>query len=256
MDIECNCVTEDLVIANGKMDQLRNECANLQAEKRIWEDKALSMGCSHLSTSWRTFRRCMMTLSVRVRTTDVDSRVRFSLSIRAGVRAEGGVASLAAWWYDGNISSRHRVTSGGGKSAHGTGMRSRVHGPAVVCTAAEAGTLCNEWACGLSATMMLSPSLIQHEPEGVVHIPCAPPHEDLMKHTCPLSILAHARWWYDGNISSRHHMMSGGGKSAHGTGVRSRVHGPAAVHTAAEAGAMQQVGTWGLLTSPVHPYAQ
>ena len=37
MDIECNRVTEDLVAANGKMDQLRNECANLRAEKRIWE---------------------------------------------------------------------------------------------------------------------------------------------------------------------------------------------------------------------------
>jgi nucleoprotein TPR len=49
VDIECNRVTEDLVVANGKMDQLRNECANLRAEKRIWEDKALSMGRSHLS---------------------------------------------------------------------------------------------------------------------------------------------------------------------------------------------------------------
>ena len=37
VDIECNRVTEDLVAANGKMDQLRNECANLRAEKRIWE---------------------------------------------------------------------------------------------------------------------------------------------------------------------------------------------------------------------------
>jgi nucleoprotein TPR len=37
VDIECNRVTEDLVAANGKMEQLRNECANLRAEKRIWE---------------------------------------------------------------------------------------------------------------------------------------------------------------------------------------------------------------------------
>ena len=37
VDIECNRVTEDLVAANGKTDQLRNECANLRAEKRIWE---------------------------------------------------------------------------------------------------------------------------------------------------------------------------------------------------------------------------
>ena len=74
VDIECNRVTEDLVAANGKMDQLRNECANLRAEKRIWEvsvacpgvlevltwaqsvegrlveeNKALSMERSHLS---------------------------------------------------------------------------------------------------------------------------------------------------------------------------------------------------------------
>ncbi|KAH9056279.1 hypothetical protein EDB87DRAFT_1637584 [Lactarius vividus] len=58
VDIECNRVTEDLVAANGKIDQLRNECANLRAEKRIWEsvegrlveeNKALSMERSHLS---------------------------------------------------------------------------------------------------------------------------------------------------------------------------------------------------------------
>ncbi|KAH9974884.1 hypothetical protein BGW80DRAFT_1444514 [Lactifluus volemus] len=58
VDIECNRVTEDLVAANGKMDQLRNECANLRAEKKIWEsvesrlveeNKALSMERSHLS---------------------------------------------------------------------------------------------------------------------------------------------------------------------------------------------------------------
>ncbi|KAH9035766.1 hypothetical protein EDB85DRAFT_841962 [Lactarius pseudohatsudake] len=58
VDIECNRVTEDLIAANGKMDQLRNECANLRAEKRIWEsvesrlveeNKALSMERSHLS---------------------------------------------------------------------------------------------------------------------------------------------------------------------------------------------------------------
>ncbi|KAH9169938.1 hypothetical protein EDB89DRAFT_1980725 [Lactarius sanguifluus] len=58
VDIECNRVTEDLIAANGKTDQLRNECANLRAEKRIWEsvesrlveeNKALSMERSHLS---------------------------------------------------------------------------------------------------------------------------------------------------------------------------------------------------------------
>jgi nucleoprotein TPR len=37
VDIECNRVTDDLITANGRMDQLRNECANLRAEKKIWE---------------------------------------------------------------------------------------------------------------------------------------------------------------------------------------------------------------------------
>jgi nucleoprotein TPR len=36
-DIECNRVTEDLLAANGRVEQLRNECANLRAEKKIWE---------------------------------------------------------------------------------------------------------------------------------------------------------------------------------------------------------------------------
>jgi nucleoprotein TPR len=37
VDIECNRVTEYLIAANGQIDQLRNECANLRAEKKIWE---------------------------------------------------------------------------------------------------------------------------------------------------------------------------------------------------------------------------
>jgi nucleoprotein TPR len=37
VDIECNRVTEDLITANGQMEQLRNECANLRAEKNIWD---------------------------------------------------------------------------------------------------------------------------------------------------------------------------------------------------------------------------
>jgi nucleoprotein TPR len=36
-DIECNRVTEDFLAANGRIEQLRNECANLRAEKKIWE---------------------------------------------------------------------------------------------------------------------------------------------------------------------------------------------------------------------------
>ncbi|KAI0953616.1 hypothetical protein AcW1_007790 [Taiwanofungus camphoratus] len=58
IDIECNRITEELMTANGLVEQLRNECANLRAEKRIWEsvqsrlldeNKALSMERSHLS---------------------------------------------------------------------------------------------------------------------------------------------------------------------------------------------------------------
>lgn len=37
VDIECNRVAEYLDTANGQIDQLRNECANLRAEKKIWE---------------------------------------------------------------------------------------------------------------------------------------------------------------------------------------------------------------------------
>ena len=37
VDIECSRATEDLHIATGRIEQLRNECANLRAEKKIWE---------------------------------------------------------------------------------------------------------------------------------------------------------------------------------------------------------------------------
>ena len=36
-DIECNRMTEDLLASNRLLEQLRNECANLRAEKKIWE---------------------------------------------------------------------------------------------------------------------------------------------------------------------------------------------------------------------------
>ncbi|KAF7348346.1 Protein MLP1 [Mycena sanguinolenta] len=58
LDIECNRATEDLQTANGRIEQLRNECANLRAEKKIWEsvqsrlveeNKTLAMERSHLS---------------------------------------------------------------------------------------------------------------------------------------------------------------------------------------------------------------
>ncbi|CAL1712475.1 unnamed protein product [Somion occarium] len=37
VDIECNRVSEDLLSSKSFAEQLRNECANLRAEKRIWE---------------------------------------------------------------------------------------------------------------------------------------------------------------------------------------------------------------------------
>jgi nucleoprotein TPR len=36
-DIACNHASEDLAEAKSQVEQLRNECANLRAEKRIWE---------------------------------------------------------------------------------------------------------------------------------------------------------------------------------------------------------------------------
>jgi nucleoprotein TPR len=36
-DIECNRVSEDLHLNTGRLEQLRNENANLRAEKKIWE---------------------------------------------------------------------------------------------------------------------------------------------------------------------------------------------------------------------------
>jgi len=37
VDIECSRATEDLQVTTGRIEQLRNECANLRAEKKIWE---------------------------------------------------------------------------------------------------------------------------------------------------------------------------------------------------------------------------
>ncbi|OBZ68761.1 Nucleoprotein TPR [Grifola frondosa] len=58
IEIECNKVSEDLISTSGLVEQLRNECANLRAEKKIWEgvqgrlveeNKALAIERSHLS---------------------------------------------------------------------------------------------------------------------------------------------------------------------------------------------------------------
>ena len=37
IDIECNRVSEELLVATGHLEQMRNECANLRAEKKIWQ---------------------------------------------------------------------------------------------------------------------------------------------------------------------------------------------------------------------------
>lgn len=37
IDIQLNRVSEDLLMATSQNDQLRNETANLRAEKKIWE---------------------------------------------------------------------------------------------------------------------------------------------------------------------------------------------------------------------------
>ncbi|KAI9059234.1 hypothetical protein FKP32DRAFT_1606262 [Trametes sanguinea] len=58
IDIECNRMSEDLLASNSLLEQLRNECANLRAEKKIWEsvqgrlveeNKSLATERSHLA---------------------------------------------------------------------------------------------------------------------------------------------------------------------------------------------------------------
>ena len=55
IDIECSRVSEDLHLATGRLEQLRNDNANLRAEKKIWEvskrinkstDTNISVECS------------------------------------------------------------------------------------------------------------------------------------------------------------------------------------------------------------------
>jgi nucleoprotein TPR len=57
-DIELSRVSEELQMSNNHLEQLRNECANLRAEKKIWEsvqgrlveeNKTLALERSHLS---------------------------------------------------------------------------------------------------------------------------------------------------------------------------------------------------------------
>lgn len=42
VEIEYNRASEDLLSSNGRIEQLRNECANLRAEKKIWEVRSSS----------------------------------------------------------------------------------------------------------------------------------------------------------------------------------------------------------------------
>ncbi len=37
LDIACNHANEELLTANGQIERLRNESANLRADKKIWE---------------------------------------------------------------------------------------------------------------------------------------------------------------------------------------------------------------------------
>lgn len=45
VDIKLNRATEDVLEANSRIEQLRNECANLRAEKKIWEVRSNSLLC-------------------------------------------------------------------------------------------------------------------------------------------------------------------------------------------------------------------
>lgn len=47
LDIECNRYSEDLLTSKSVSEQLRNECANLRAEKKIWEVCRVTLN-SHL----------------------------------------------------------------------------------------------------------------------------------------------------------------------------------------------------------------
>ncbi|KAF6755929.1 hypothetical protein DFP72DRAFT_895626 [Ephemerocybe angulata] len=66
VDVECQRVTEELHVSNGRLEQLRNECANLRAEKNIWEsvqarlveeNRALGVERSHLASLMTNIQR-------------------------------------------------------------------------------------------------------------------------------------------------------------------------------------------------------
>lgn len=48
VDVECGQISEDLRVANARLEQVRNECANLRAEKGIWEVRSpYILTCRH-----------------------------------------------------------------------------------------------------------------------------------------------------------------------------------------------------------------
>ena len=57
-DMRCGELAADLVTANTMIEQLRNETANLRAEKNIWEVSMMCCAtCSVLSIRCRTLKR-------------------------------------------------------------------------------------------------------------------------------------------------------------------------------------------------------
>jgi nucleoprotein TPR len=67
-DIACSHATEDLVEAKRQMEHLRNECANLRAEKKIWEVNSALLLCDNslLTLPW-SYRACKFASLTRIR---------------------------------------------------------------------------------------------------------------------------------------------------------------------------------------------
>lgn len=62
LDIEFGRVADELQVTLGRMEQLRNECANLRAEKKIWE---VGFYDSFLSVMLNIFEECSRPLGRR-----------------------------------------------------------------------------------------------------------------------------------------------------------------------------------------------
>ena len=72
-DSRVGTMAADLVTANTVVDQLRNEAANLRAEKQIWEvrglrdsvDVSLTRNCRAFKLAlWRRTRRCLSSVVI------------------------------------------------------------------------------------------------------------------------------------------------------------------------------------------------